>query len=222
MYSSQPSFVLGFHGCDKAVAERVLNKNLNLRKSENSFDWLGHGIYFWENDPGRALLFAEENSQRMDSPVKKPAVIGAVIDLGCCLNLVEANALQIVKAGYQDLKSLTKRAGAEMPENRTVRGSNDLLLRHLDCAVIETVHQSREEAGERAFDSVRGVFWEGDDLYPNAGFKEKNHIQVCVRNPNCIKGFFQVRRQNNTWPLPQGLSRPSSLTEARKGKKETR
>ena len=93
MYSSQPSFVLGFHGCDQAAAENVLDSNLNLRKSENSYDWLGHGIYFWENDPDRALLFAEENCQRTTSNVTDPAVIGAVIDLGCCLNLLEANAL---------------------------------------------------------------------------------------------------------------------------------
>jgi hypothetical protein len=28
-------------------------------------------------------------------------------------------------------------------------------------------------------------------LYPNAGFKEKNHIQICVRTPGSIKGFFR-------------------------------
>lgn len=202
MYSSLPSFVLGFHGCDQRVADTVIGGNECLQPSENSYDWLGHGIYFWENDPDRALLFAEEGCHRETSLVSKPAVVGVVIDLGCYLNLVEANALQIVKAGYQDLKNLTKRAGAEMPQNRETSRSNDFLLRHLDCAIIETVHQSREEAGERPFDSVRGVFWEGNELYPNAGFKEKNHIQVCVRNPNCIKGFFRVRPQNDTWPLP--------------------
>ena len=33
--------------------------------------------------------------------------------------------------------------------------------------------------------------WLGNGIYfCNAGFKEKNHIQICVRNPNCIKGFL--------------------------------
>ena len=89
-----------------------------------------------------------------------------------------------------------------MPENRTANGSDDLIFRHLDCAVLETVHQSRQVAGERSFDSVRGVFWEGDNLYPNAGFKEKNHIQICIRNPNCIKGFFKVRDLDEDYPIP--------------------
>jgi hypothetical protein len=46
MHSSQPSFVLGFHGCDKAVAEMVLGGGSDLKKSENDYDWLGHGVYF--------------------------------------------------------------------------------------------------------------------------------------------------------------------------------
>ncbi len=26
---------------------------------------------------------------------------------------------------------------------------------------------------------------------PTAGFYTKNHIQLCVRNPDCIKGYFR-------------------------------
>ena len=69
-------------------------------------------------------------------------------------------------------------------------GSEDLLLKELDCRVIESLHKVRLDNGDRPFDSVRGAFMEGKEIYPNAGFKEKNHIQICIRNPNCIKGFF--------------------------------
>ena len=54
----------------------------------------------------------------------------------------------------------------------------------------------------RPYDSVRGVFWEGHEIYPNAGFSEKNHIQICVCNPNCIKGYFLPRKLNNTFTNP--------------------
>jgi len=47
------------------------------------------------------------------------------------------------------------------------------------------------------FDSVRAAYIEGEELYPNAGFNDKNHIQLCVRNPNCIKGFFMPRDYDN-------------------------
>ena len=45
-------------------------------------------------------------------------------------------------------------------------------------------------------------FWEGADLYPGAGFKEKNHIQIAIINPNCIKGFFLPRQSDSKYPIP--------------------
>jgi hypothetical protein len=55
---------------------------------------------------------------------------------------------------------------------------------------------------EKAFDSVRGVFVEGKELYPSAGFREKNHIQLCIRNPNCIKGYFHPQEISLDYPTP--------------------
>ena len=88
------------------------------------------------------------------------------------------------------------------PTNSTIGISEDKLLRRLDCAVIETAHQINREVSGREFDSVKGVFWEGVELYPDAGFREKNHIQICVRNPNCIKGFFLPRKLDMNYINP--------------------
>ena len=65
---------------------------------------------------------------------------------------------------------------------------------------IEAVHALKRQAGQSSFDSVRGVFFEGEELYPNAGFREKDHIQICIRNPNCIKGFFLPRELDKHFP----------------------
>jgi hypothetical protein len=43
-----------------------------------------------------------------------------------------------------------------------------------------------------AVDTLRGVFTEGRPIYPGAGFDEKTHIQIVVRNQRCIKGVFRV------------------------------
>lgn len=77
-----------------------------------------------------------------------------------------------------------------------------MILRNLDHAVIEFLHESRKIQKLPPFDTVRAAFWEGNDLYPNAGFKEKNHIQICVRNPNCIKGYFRPLAPDAKFPIP--------------------
>ena len=83
-----------------------------------------------------------------------------------------------------------------MPENTDFKGSSnklDKLKRNLDCAVIENLHTIMDKEG---FDSVRGIFTEGQPLYPNASFRTKDHIQICIRNYNCIKGYFIPRAIN--------------------------
>ena len=49
------ALVLGYHGCDREVGERILGGGGHLQPSENDYDWLGSGIYFWEDNPRRAL-----------------------------------------------------------------------------------------------------------------------------------------------------------------------
>jgi len=47
----------------------------------------------------------------------------------------------------------------------------------------------------RQFDTARGVFTEGGPAFPGAGIQKKSHIQICVRNTKCIKGFFLPRKE---------------------------
>jgi hypothetical protein len=202
MYSKRSNYILGFHGCDKSVRDKIINGEELLRKSSNDYDWLGSGIYFWENNYERALEYAHsimKNPERCKSKITKPAVLGAVINLGYCLDLLESRNLQILKAGFEALNKLHNKFNLPMPENKPIGKESDLIIRKLDCAVIETVHQNNKE---HTFDSVRAVFFEGKDLYPNAGFKEKNHIQICVRNPNCIKGLFIPRELDEKYSNP--------------------
>ena len=188
MYTSRTGLVLGFHGTDQSIVTSVLNGERDLKASENSYDWLGNGIYFWDNSPSRALEWAETLSKRPKSKIKKPAVIGAIIDLGYCLDLLDYQNISLLIEGYSILQTTFNTSKSNFPLNRG--NSEDLLHRELGCAVIETLHQSIQNRTAKSFDSVRGVFWEGKNIYDTAGFREKNHIQICVRNRDCIKGYF--------------------------------
>lgn len=200
MYSKRSGLILGFHGCDKELRDRIVStQGVVLNSSENVYDWLGNGIYFWENNRERALQFAcelKDNPPKgKENLIKEPAVLGVVLDLGRCLDLLDSEYLKILKESYNFLCKSKELYGKTIPKNILKKG--ELSLWNLDCAVIETTHQLNRELGRSEYDSVRGVFFEGDDLYENAGFKEKNHIQIAIRNPNCIKGYFVPRELDN-------------------------
>jgi len=205
MYPAKPGLIIAFHGCDQSTRNKVVNAKANLNFSKNKYDWLGNGIYFWENNLQRALDFAKElkkNPREGSTAIKLPSVLGAVIDMGFCLDLLDTEYIKLVQESYKTLVESCRTLGLEIPVNKGVQGSKDLLLRNLDCAVIENLHLQRAQNKLKQFDSVRGAFIEGKPLYENAGFHEKNHIQICICNPNCIKGFFIPRSPNDKYPVP--------------------
>lgn len=202
LYSTLPNTIIGFHGCDISTYINVIENNAEMKPSTNDYDWLGNGIYFWEHNLARAWQWAEEASKRKNSRIKTPAVIGAVIDLGTCLNLVDSDNIELVKSQYKVFKAMVEISKGTLPKNKNIGNNTDLLLRNLDCAVIESLHAFRRVTKLQPFDSVRGVFIEGNPIYPDSGFMEKSHIQICVRNPNCIKGYFAPKLADPKWRIP--------------------
>jgi len=204
MYRSRPGLIIGFHGCDKSIRDAIVNGQTMLRASKNDYDWLGHGMYFWENNFQRAFHFVQEQQRRRlqrKRSIAEPAVLGAVIDLGYCLDLLDKEYIDVVGRSFAGVNGSYSALGAPIPANTSLGTSPDLSIRKLDCAIVEHVHfQMRRR--RKPFDSVRGVFIEGQPLYPTAGFYDKSHIQICVRNPNCIKGFFIPRAVNTNWLMP--------------------
>lgn len=191
MNPASTSFILGYHGCDRSLAERVFAGKVSLQPSHNDYDWLGDGIYFWEHNAQRAFEYAEDVAARprhAGHSIRTPAVVGAVIDLGLCLNLLDSRFTGMVRDAHERLVRASAVVGVNVPENR---GGADLLNRRLDCAVIRMLHEYRNDIKESPFDSIRAAFVEGDPIYAGAGFAAKTHIQICVRDLRCIKGYFR-------------------------------
>jgi hypothetical protein len=101
----------------------------------------------------------------------------------------------------------------EIPQNKDLSHDRhkDKIMRELDCTLIEYMHQAILEqmlednntqgySDLKLFDSSRGVFTEGGPAFPGAGIQEKNHIQICIRNSNAIKGFFLPRKEKDFTP----------------------
>ncbi|MDX2258025.1 MAG: hypothetical protein NW205_03840 [Hyphomicrobiaceae bacterium] len=188
MHRLNSAFILGYHGCSDTVAEQLFSGRQTFRASNNDYDWLGPGIYFWQANPMRARQFAEEKRAR-DKARWKPRVVGAVIELGLCLDVSTAAGITALSEAYEVLSATMSVAGKPLPSNS---GGSDRLLRRLDCAVVKQLHGVRSEAGQAAVDTVRGIFLEGTPLYEGSGFLSKTHVQVCVCNPGVIRGVFRV------------------------------
>lgn len=186
MHRLSTSFVLGYHGCDRALGERMLSGRAKFLRSENDYDWLGPGVYFWETNPGRALEFAEEKKSR-NQGISEAFVVGAVVDLGMCLDLTTKDSIDDLRNAYASLEGTFRVRGVQLPTN-----GPKPWMKFLDCAVVRRLHEIIEDSGAPCVDSVRGIFQEGNPIYPGSAFLEKTHVQIAVMNPGCIKAVFRV------------------------------
>lgn len=177
--------ILAYHGCDQSVADEVSKNGGELEKSENSYDWLGSGIYFWEHGPKRAMEWAEQNTEN-------PAVVGAVINLGSCFDLFDRAAIKSLESAYSGFRNLFDGV-IEYPSNKPgYKGDQDNLRRELDCSVLNYTLGFHERNGI-SYDSVRGLFPEGVAVLEGSSIMSKTHIQISVRNRSCIIGYFRPK-----------------------------
>jgi hypothetical protein len=175
--------VVGYHGCAKSLATQLLSGNLAIwQPSRNPWDWLGHGIYFWEWDVGRALRWARD---KYAGTREEPAVIGAIIQLDRCFDLTNERFTRMLAIGYEQLARDYRAKGEPLPSNT---GGGDRSRRELDCLVINTVLARTDPPS--LFTSIREPFPEGPKVYPGAMIHQYTHIQIAVRDSSCILGVF--------------------------------
>ena len=105
--------VLGYHGCKPDFAEGLLRGEIAIDgwiPSENPYDWLGHGVYFWEHAPERARDWGAGGT------------VGVVIQLGLCLDLTDTGYTRLLRISTPSPRS-QKSGGLKLPTNRGTTGS---------------------------------------------------------------------------------------------------
>lgn len=184
--------VIAYHGCDEAVVTAVLLHGQRLQPSENDYDWLGRGIYFWEHGPQRALEWARWRA-RTGRDIRKPAVLGAIVHLGNCFDLLDTAFTQMLGRMFPIYRKAWEDARLPLPKNLPVRGEafGDLVRRYLDCAVLNWALDACERNEQRHFHTVRGVFAEGAPAFPGSKVMAKSHIQIAVRDSAAGLGYFK-------------------------------
>jgi hypothetical protein len=175
-----PRSVVGYYGCQLAVAHSLLG-GASVFPSQNAYDWLGSGVYFWEYAPFRALDWAEAKCAQYGG---HPAVLVATLRLGSCLNLLDTEYAVELGLTYEVIAS---QIDPTFLLKNTRSGAH-----FLDNSVIETHCRLTVERGFRKYDSVRGCFPEGSPIYAGSKIVDKAHVQIAVRNPTCISNLRLV------------------------------
>lgn len=189
--------LVAFHGCDVTVRDDLVAGRIKPKSSKNRYDWLGPGFYLFENDAERAAAFAAtasaEPSRRLTSKlIATPAVVGCVLNIQRCLDMTTRPALREFELALPLLMEVLDRSHTDRPENRAAsEDDSEYLLRHLDNAVLTYIHQLRDaEAGGIHYQAVRGAFRQGAPIAENSGFHQDSHVQIALRDTECIVGFF--------------------------------
>lgn len=177
---SQPLRVYGYHGTSQEKAQEIIDRGFNL--STNDYDWLGTGVYFFQDAPVRALTWARERYP--DSP----AVIRSELVLENCIDLLDIDWYPIVRETYKMFVLEYERANIPLPRQNPQRSK----AHRLDCAFFNYIVEKILEPQGETIGCIRAVFNEGDRIYPNSAIVDRAHIQILIRDLCLIKKSYLV------------------------------
>lgn len=178
--------VFGFHGTTREAADEITAHGFQV--SKNEYDWLGDGIYFFQDAPVRAWQWAIDQ-HGADSA----AVVGTELRLTDCLDLLDIKWTQVVSGVYSHYITNLKQAGLALPRQTPGAHRLDREVRNYAVGVL----------GEHgvAIACVRAAFVEGRPVYPDSALYDRAHVQIAVRTPEqCVRRTWVESR-----PGPEGV-----------------
>ncbi|GEM_PF-2487115 len=164
--------VNGFHGTNIDRAKLILRHGFLL--SQNGDDWLGDGVYFWEETPRRAQWWARQIHG------EETAVIGSRLLLYHCMDLSEHNWQGFLTDIYQAFADGRRHSGRPLPSQRPTIGPHPM-----DCVIVNQAIAELRARGVAIF-AVRSAFRSGRELWPQSAFHHHDHVQIAIRNPSLI------------------------------------
>lgn len=184
--------LVGFHTTEFDVADSVVNKNIRIDGNRDEKEWLGKGVYVWPDSVEMALAWVRIGVA--NKWLKSPAIIKYDIDPGLCLDVNNEKNYAELREAYNYLKDAHSKLNSDMPVNERILNGVPI-NRFLDCFVIETVDFLRRVKKLPRYDTVKGMFEDGQPVFPGAAVKDKTHIQMAVRNHNCLS------KPTIVWPI---------------------
>jgi len=161
------SLVKAYHAGNLEDIEHLIRQGFGIPSSSSPGNWLGEGVYFWENDPRRA---EEWQLQR-----NKGAILECEIDTGFLLNLLVKN---------EHTAEFYDRAG-QIANNLSLRNQRNAQKFDLDNQVFKEIQKSFQL--EKGLCGVRMAFYLGQSVTPDGNIYENQHIQICLWDLSAVE-----------------------------------
>jgi hypothetical protein len=179
--------VYGYHGTSQTKAADILQHGFLTR--DNDYDWLGTGIYFFQDAPIRAKQWATQQHPN------NPAVIFALIKLENCIDLFDVGWQPLLKNMCNLFTERRRSMNRPLPKQNPDRSK----AHRLDCAFLNFAHELMLSQGQSiaplaplAIDSIRAAFIEGERIFPDSAIFDLTHVQIAIRNPTLIQECYLV------------------------------
>ncbi len=193
-FSDYHRTVVGYHGTQRSVAEKIVLRTESLQAYHRPHDWMGGGVYYWEYGPKEAWRFAEVR-RRQRGWAEPVAVVASMIRLGFCFDLLDPDNAKDLKSFHDDFLESQQALGLTPPANKR-------RWKYLDNAVFEYAYAAIEAENEKSgtpvrVDTCRGVHVRSGRLWKESWVQHGANIQILVRNPECILGSWLVEPEED-------------------------
>jgi hypothetical protein len=169
--------IRGYHGTSTTHAAVILHDG--FLPSDNDYDCLGDGVYFFEDGLAQAGAWATR------AHPSEPAVVEADVRLEDCMDLKNSLGwVPLLAHVHDEVLRVSRQQGLPLPRQT---GSTH----RLDRVVIEVTVAILKREGT-PIRSVRAVFAEGAPAFPGSFLSEGFHVQVAVRDADLISNVSVV------------------------------
>jgi hypothetical protein len=175
--------VWGYHGTSAERAGAIMQNGFKL--SRNDYDWLGSGVYFWQDAPLRAWDWAKKNHEH-------PAVIRSsiVMEEEKSIDLLDIGWFEILSEQYSKFVEYLKYEKRSLPP-QPITSKRHLLDREFLDYVCETLGK----AGSDQIHVIRAAFTEGNPIFNNSAIFNLSHVQIAVKNTQIIESSEIIKRR---------------------------
>ena len=169
-FTIRPIQVTGYHGTTLPRAQKILAEGFTL--SQNAWEWLGDGVYFWQDAPHRAYEWGRDWASRRGIE-GDPVVLAAEITLDSYVDLLDVKFTELIGP-------LAIKFRDSLGED-TSHLKNIYPVHRLDCRFFNFVSEVSESSGYKV-NGFRAAIVEGDSVMPGSPVYDRSHVQIAVRN----------------------------------------